>query len=76
MEPKALKIDGLGRGKEVRRVCDKGKTMATVGWGHLFLPFYAAAKWTCAAVNSGEWCRPGRRWTGPLQRTARRNAAG
>src|SRR4029077_20310209 len=35
------------------------------GLGTSLLPFYAAAKWRCAAVNSGEWCRPSRGWTGP-----------
>ena len=53
-----------------------GEAIAMVGWGHLCLPFTRPRKWRCAAVSSGEWCRPGKRWTGPLQRTARRNAPG
>jgi hypothetical protein len=64
MAGKALKIDGSGWAEEFRRVSDEGKAIAIMGRGHLVCPFYAAAKWRCAAVNSGEWCRPGQRWTG------------
>ena len=27
-----------------------GEAIAMVGWGHLCLPFYAAAKWRCVPV--------------------------
>ena len=51
-----------------------------VGWGHLVCPFMRPRsggasrlrRGPAAAMNSGESCRPGHRWTGPLQRTARR----
>ena len=29
------------------------------GLGTSLVPFYVAAKWRCAAVISGEWCRRG-----------------
>jgi hypothetical protein len=39
METKTLKIDGLRRAKEFRRVRGEGKAIAIAGWGHLFCPF-------------------------------------
>src|ERR1700676_2771455 len=47
------------RGWRASWVRGNGKAIAMVGWGHLVCPFCAAAQWRCAAVNSGEWCRPG-----------------
>src|SRR5229473_3153002 len=39
--------------RKFRRVGDKGKAIAMVGWGHLCLPFCAAAKWSCARLRIG-----------------------
>jgi hypothetical protein len=90
MQGKKLKIDGSRRRNEFRRMGDEGKAIAIMGWGHLGLPFLCGREvevrpgftedpWSrfhrgpAAAVNSGEWCRR-QGWTGPLQRTTRRNA--
>jgi len=56
---KELQIDGDGRmargrgaaGAEDGNARKTGKAMAMVGWGHLSLPFYAAAKWRCVSVS-------------------------
>jgi len=50
MEGKRLKIDGARRRNEIRRVDDKGKAVAIMGWGHLVCPFYATAKRRCVPV--------------------------
>ncbi len=46
MVRKSLEIDGSRRRNEIRRVDDKGKAVAVMGWGHQFA-VYAAARWRC-----------------------------
>jgi hypothetical protein len=74
MVKKELQIDGIAERRDAECAEDgnsrkDGKAIAIAGWGHLCLPFYAAAKWRCAPVLP-RTCGGGElRRVGPLQRT-------
>jgi hypothetical protein len=81
MVRKELQIDGIAERRDAECAEDgnsrkDGREIAMAGWGHLRLPFCAAAKWRCAPVLP--WtCGGGElRRVGPLQRTVRHDAAG
>ncbi len=63
------------RHRDTERIKDeRANAVAMVGWEHICLPFLCGRE---VEVRPGfAEDLPGQRWTGPLQRTARRNRAG